>query len=570
MLLFLACHLLESPEIATCEAFGCADTSADDTDGTGPGTGGDDADEDGVPSGDDCDDDDPDVGEAETVWTDADGDGYGDPDTEVDTCDVASDQVFEAGDCDDTTDQAAPGLTEVCGDGLDNDCDGTSNGCVPTGELSSEDADHAWEAEKGSYDLAGQSVAVLGDVDGDGQGEIAIGVPGDATYGGAVAVCGLDDAEGIVSNCAAQLTSSTTSVGLGYAVRAAGDVDGDGFADALVGAIYADVDGVSNTGAAVLFYGPLTAAIDETSAGIYGTTEASAQLGQALGVGNLDDDAEVELVVGSRYVGSAGGVYVLDGPHPAAGEQASVDDYVGAITASDGSVFAMEIGDPGDVDGDGYDDVLVSDYSYNGGGEVYVFRGPVDGRYDRSDADITLTGSTSGGTDYLGYSGTTMVADEDGDGYDEILVGALLGEGDVSSAGRAYLVDGPTKTGAIADAAHATLLGEASGSYAGMATASGDFDGDSIPDVMIGAPSVDRSTSVTDIGKVYMSYGPHSGTSRLVVRSWTATGVGQSDWFGEALATGDVDDDGHDDLLVGSYRANDSDGGAYLFLGSSY
>ena len=567
MLLFLAaCHLFDNPEIATCEKFGCDTAGGDDT---GDGL---DADGDGLTADLDCDDDDPDVGEPVTVYVDADGDGYGDPDTETETCEPASDEVSEAGDCDDSSADAAPGLEEVCGDGLDNDCNGTANGCEPNGSLSvSTAADVHIDGVEKSYDQTGYSVAILGDVDADGTNELAIGTPQNDTFGGVVSVCDVDTPSGsLPGDCEVQLYGSVASSGVGYQVKNGGDINGDGVDDALVAATFADPNGVSNAGWVGVFWGPLDGEVDETKgAGLYTTSESSAYLGQALGAGDLDGDGDVELVMGGRNVGSYGGVYVMD-EWPSPGSVIDVDDYTGAVTSETSGSFANEIGHPGDVDGDGADDLIVTDYQYGSGGALFVFLGPLTSRLGEGEADLQLDGVSSGNVDYVGYTGAQVVPDQDGDGYAEVLVGALYGEGDETYAGRAYLVDGPQTSGSLPDVAQAIFLGESGQAYAGWSTGSADVNGDGAMDVVVGAPREDINANFQDARRVYVSYGPNTGTMRLAEADFTLTGANAYDQLGEEIATGDIDGDGHGDLLLGTYQASDGDGDAFLVKGYSY
>ena len=115
-----------------------------------------------------------DEGVETTYYQDADGDGFGDPEVTEDDCTAPSGYVEDDTDCDDNEPLANPGLTEICNDQIDNDCDGTDNGCGLSGDitLSSADAKLIGEA---AGDWAGWSVSGAGDVDGDGMDDLLVG-----------------------------------------------------------------------------------------------------------------------------------------------------------------------------------------------------------------------------------------------------------------------------------------------------------------------------------------------------------------------------------------------------------
>jgi hypothetical protein len=147
----------------------------------------------------------------------------------------------------------------------------------------------------------------------------------------------------------------------------------------------------------------------------------------------------------------------------------------------------------GDMDADGYDDLLVGAYGADAGGlsagAAYVILGPVTGRVDLSLADAKLVGESA--ADYAGIS-VTGAEDVNRDGFDDVLVGAW-GRG--SFTGAAYVLFGPVAGTIDLSAADAKFTGEDWEDAAGWSVALlGDIDGDGTSDICIGAYGADGGT----------------------------------------------------------------------------
>lgn len=233
-------------------------------------------------------------------------------------------------------------------------------------------------------------------------------------------------------------------------------------------------------------------------------------------------------------------------------EGCSIDDQWDAMLVRSQSAdlaptgFAM-----GDLDGDGTDDVIIGDDSPDSG--VFVFRGPVAGEVDTSDLVAWFPGGEH-------RAGATVDAgrDLDGDGGDDLLVGAHWAE--PAQTGAVYLFHGPVagQIGAADADADATIAGTAPNDEAGeVAAFAGDVDGDGLEDVIVG---LDRYGG-TGQGAAFLMYAPFSGHTTLASADAVIAGDQENAYVGSGVAAaGDVDGDGFGDVLIGAH--SDDEGGA--------
>ncbi|MCK4819900.1 FG-GAP repeat protein [bacterium] len=206
----------------------------------------------------------------------------------------------------------------------------------------------------------------------------------------------------------------------------------------------------------------------------------------------------------------------------------------------------------GDVNGDGYDDLLVSAVFYNDEqGRVYLYYG---GKSMDENADRTFTGENIG--DRFG-SGGGYLADLNKDGFDDVIVGARYFD---NGRGRVYIYWGGPDMDKKADITLEAEAGLTDCNF-GRGITAGDVNGDGHTDLIVTAIKYQNYR-----GRVYLYYGPIASDTAA---DKTFTGEKTDDTFGCVLATGDVDGDNCDDLLIGTHYFNypANDGRVYLYYG---
>jgi hypothetical protein len=515
----------------------------------------------------DCDGtaDEDDALEAHAWYWDGDGDGWGDLSTPDTGCYPASGYTLTAGDCDDADPAVWPGAAEVCGDGVDDDCDGIAAACTPRGSLELASAD-ARLLGPGAGDGAGWAVAGAGDVDGDGYGDLAVGAPGVGSGAGSVALV-FGPVHGDLDLGSADLTllGEGSGDGAGRAVAARSDE-----ALLLVGADGADL-AAPDAGAAyvVAISGLGTCSLTYSYARLLGEAASDAAGAALADLGDLTGDARSEMLVGAwgndAAGAEAGAAYLVDGSTAGDFGLAGSTARLRGEVAGDRAGWA--VAGAGDVDGDGVGDMLIGAPWNAAAGIAYLLLAPPAGEFALADADARLLGAPG---DRAGSS-LAGVGDVDGDGRDDFLVGAPdNGVVDVG-AGCAYLVAGaPSGDVALASVSGARLLGAAATDAAGWSVAGGgDVNGDGTPDLLVGAPWATGSAAAS--GSAFLVFGPVSGDLSLAGADAVLRGEDPDGLGGWSLAVpGDVDADGWDDLLVGAPSADllgTDAGGAYLVRG---
>lgn len=521
-------------------------------------------------------------GVKDPFWADDDGDGYGDPAVPTEACAAPAGYVANAEDCLDTDGAVSPAETEVCHDGLDNDCDGTSNGCG-LGGTSSLSVANAQLRGDASNDYAGGAVAGAGDVDGDGLNDLAIGSFGADDGGsgsGAVTVVTGSSASGVqhlATVARFRVYGDAANDNFGYALSGVGDWDGDGVADLGVGA-WANDAGGTDAGAAYILSGALTGthAVGSAATLVLVGEDAGDYTGWVLaGGGDPDGDGRDDLLVGGPWADDGGSLagtlwLVAGGTTGTLDLSAATARIIGESSNDQAGTSCTMLGD---TDGDGFDDVGIGAVGDSAGGAgagaAYLVLGPLSGDLDLGSADVVAVGESAG--DQAGYS-TAGGGDTNGDGYTDFLIGAPYHDYGAADSGAAYVLLGGRHSGVVdLSAADGKVAGEGGDDGAGWSLANaGDMDGDGDADVLIGA--VIEDSAATNAGAAYLMYGPLAPFTGLASADAKLTGERDSDYAGNSLASvGDVDGDGNGDVLLGApyedYGVGTRSGSAYLVLG---
>jgi len=531
---------------------------------------------DDVNADEDCDgksdDADPDAAEKTTWYRDEDSDGWGDDKVSVEACDDVAGYVTVGGDCDDTDDTFSPGVAEIWYDSIDSDCDGGSDFDA--------DAD-GWDRTDGSEgdpldcddtdalihpDMA---EACGDDIDNDCDGELA----------GACLLSGTVD----ITTADAYYEGYDDNTYIGLEVAGAGDVNGDGTDDVLLGSQSGDLTALAegqSTGVVYLALGPQvgTLSLSSAHAELWGTAEGEGA-GIALdGVGDLDGDGYADLAIGSLGMPTGGkwygGVYIINGP--VSSGSALLPDIAETIIHSETDLgqFGYNVSRVGDINGDNLDDVLLAGGDVLDGGETgsgYLVLGPATTSAAVTEVALSLNGTDTENS----YFGKTLSGggDINGDGLADVAIGAPSQEIDgVSSNGAVHVFLGPVT--AARTEADAMIFGENAGRAGGGLASAGDTNGDGYADVVVGEPNYrDPSGALIFPGALHVIQGPITGQVALSEAiGWYMGAISYATTATAISTQGDVNGDGRDDILVGANTTNYwgskyGHGGAYLIYG---
>jgi hypothetical protein len=381
----------------------------------------------------------------------------------------------------------------------------------------------------------GGAVSPAGDFNADGFGDFLVGARTDTAGGVNAGQAFLYYGGPSVDATPDLVFTGLAGDLLGCSVAAAGDLNGDGFDDIAIGAARSSVR-YNEAGRVLIFFGGrepdgepdvvLNGSVNER----FGTSVA--------GLGDFNGDGFDDLAVGtdtSNISNDPGRAYIFLGGSPMDRTPA-----LKLLGEAAGDYFGVSVAGAGDLNGDGFGDLAVgailNDAGAPNGGRAYVYFG---GRSPDGDADVSVTGKTTYG--WLGYS-VAGAGDFDGDGYDDLLVGAPMENPGGPNSGAAYLLAG----GRSMDGAPDLVWPGAPYDNLGFSVAgAGDLNGDGFDDIVLGAPQ--NSTGGASAGAARLCYGGAADNSTDFA---LYGGPGESMGW-PVSGAGNVNGDGLDDLLLG-------------------
>ncbi len=371
------------------------------------------------------------------------------------------------------------------------------------------------------------------------------------------------------------------SAGLGYALSTAGDVNGDGYADLVIGAPWYD-GGQADAGAVFVYHGSATGLGDNPAWYVVGDQEGG-RLGQALAAaGDVNGDGYADVACSDANDG--GTVFIYHGSENGLSAEAAwalSSDLLGVEN------LGASIAPLGDVNGDGFADIAIGApgrEDTDDRGIVLIYHGGADGMTEVARVQGTQPGAQFGAT-----IGRAWRVNGEGEGDTEgngvyFAVGApgydgIAGTLTLTDTGQLYVYSAHI-TGTLAyTAVHATLTGQQAGTRLGAAFSAGDLNGDGYDDLIVGAPGYDAlndvtgSAVLTDVGRVLVYHGEPTDdiTTITAEADWIASGDQAGAQFGASLAIlGDTNGDGYADLIVGAPGHDDLqpvEGAACIYRG---
>lgn len=470
-----------------------------------------------------------------------------------------------------------------------------------------------------SSDNAGNSVSSAGDLNGDGYADLIIGassaspngrrhmagesyvVFGQSRFSKTVELSQLNGANGF------QINGISLGDEAGWSVRDAGDVNGDGYADLIIGALNASPDGRTQAGESYVIFGQSrfnqTLELSQLNGAdgfqVNGISSGDCAGTSVSGVGDVNGDGYADLIIGAPFASPSGHSQLAGKGYVVFGQsrfnktlelsQLNGDNgfQVNGIAPGDESGYAVS--GAGDVNGDGYPDIIIGAFKASPGGrknagESYVVFGQscFNQTFELSQLN-GVNGFQLNGIAPYDWSGSAVsgAGDVNGDGYADLIIGAINASPSArTQAGESYVVFGQSHFNQTlelsqlngADGFQINGISDADNS-GWFVSGAGDVNGDGYADLIIGALFASPEGR-KNAGESYVVFGQSHFSKTLElsqlngVNGFQLNGIASGDESGNAVSgAGDVNGDGYADLIIGAPLASPS---GRLGAGESY
>ena len=399
------------------------------------------------------------------------------------------------------------------------------------------------------------SWGTIPDVNGDGFADVLVGAPAASGATGQQAFVYLGSTAGIHSTSDMMLAApGEATERFASVIASAGDIDGDGYADVIVGSPNSNTD----PGKAYVYFGGPSGISATPSVTITGSDPS---FGTAVSAaGDVNGDGYADVVVGAPGVHLA---YAYLGNIDVTRTQATVSSASNVLrpsgVASPSSEFGAAVAGAGDLNGDGFGDIAVGEPGTNNGtGTAFVWYGSSTTPLPMY-PNVTLTDPGASAGEHFGAA-VGCAGDVNGDGCSDLIVGAPL----LNQQGEILVYNGAAGTGI--NAALFTSIpfpGVGQASFGASVSTAGDIDGDGYSEVMIGSPVPMLSAAS---GSVYVIAGSSTGITGTSMQVLTPQAATQLNFGSSVPFAGDINGDGHPDAVIGSPAMPSGSGAAFVYV----